>query len=209
MASCSGSVPQIGQIVWQINFVKAPGKAEVLPTLSLFVLIEDEDGISDIDSVYIIHEESELFWVLDSDSWILNMLSGKNWIGSNSLSMNNYSTLPDGKYRILVIDKAGERDSLQINISSDILTLNNNIIFPRLIIGSDILIESGFSENTLRIYDESMNLLKNLKIESGKINRSIISNDTNNTAHWICIYSFNQQTGTGLVQGPYLLNPFE
>ncbi len=179
---------------------------KAVQNLSLFTLIEDEDGITDIDSVYVIHDESELFWKLDPDTWIINVLSGKNWIGSNSLSMNDNSTLPSGKYRIMVIDKAGERDSHQINIPSNMLKLNKNISFPELTIGSDIVIESGFSENTLRIYDESMKLLKNLKIESGKINRSIIINDTNNKAHWISIYSFNEETGTGLIRGPYLFN---
>lgn len=204
--SCSGSIPQIGQIVWQVNFLKEPSDTQVVQALSLFILVEDEDGITDIDSVYIIHDELELFWKLTPETWSQKNISSKNWIGSNNISMNDNSNLPSGKYRILVLDKAGERDTLQINISSNILVFDNKISFPNLQIGSDIVIKSDFSENTLRIYDNSMALLKNLKIEKGKISRSIIENDTKSKAHWISLYSFNEETGTGLINGPYKLN---
>ncbi len=205
--SCSGSIPQIGQIVWQVNFIKAPEESSFLQALSLFILVEDEDGISDLDAVYIIHDESELFWKLDADVWTIKVISGKNWLGSNSITMNDNSSLPSGSYRIMVIDKAGERDSGVINIPSSMLKLDGNVIFPNLKINYDIEIESEYNDNTLRVYDESMQLLKNLKIETGKINKSIIINDTDSKAHWISIYSFNSETGTGLIRGPYLFNP--
>jgi len=204
--SCSGSVPQIGQIIWQINYVKAPESNKVIPALSIFILIDDEDGISDIENIYIIHDESELFWKLDTETWSIKVIGGKNWLGSNNLSMNDNSILPEGKYRVMVIDKAGERDTIQLHISSNMLKLDENIRFPKLSIESDIIIESDFTDNSLRIYDQSMDLLKNLKIEKGKINKSVISNDTNNKAYWISIYSFNEETGTGLIRGPYLFN---
>jgi len=206
LISCSGSAPEIGQIVWQVNFIKTPEKTEILPTLSLFVLVEDEDGITDIDSIYLIHDKSELFWKLKSDTWTNKVLSGKNWVGSNRISMNDSSILPSGKYRLLVIDKAGDRDSLSINIAASMLELPSVNSFPELIIASDIKIDSGYSNNTLRVYDEQMELLKNLKIESGIINKSIIMNDTKNKAHWISIYSYNPEEGTGFICGPYLIN---
>ena len=206
LVSCSGSVPQIGQSVWQVNFTKTPEEIKFSQELSLFVLVEDEDGISDIASIYIIHDESELFWELVPDNWSIKIISGKNWLGSNSISMNDNSQMPSGLYRIVVIDKAGERDSSKINIPSNMLQLDNNIRFAGLIIDSDLIIESVFTDNTLRIYDESMILLKNLKIVNGKINKSIVDNDTNGKAHWISIYSFNEETGTGFIRGPYLFN---
>ena len=206
LISCTGAPPQIGQLVWQVNFLKAPEKPEIIPTLSLFILVEDEDGITDIESLYIIHDESELFWKLNSDTWITKVISGKNWLGSNKIYMNDNSNLPSGKYRILVIDKAGDRDSRTINIASSMFEFSNYNSFPKLIIGSDIIIDSSFSDNTLWVYNKQMELLKNLKIESGTINRSIIMNDTNNNAHWISIYSFNPDKGSGLVSGPYLIS---
>ena len=142
-----------------MTFLKEPGKAESIPTLSIFILVEDEDGISDIESLYIIHDESELFWKQISDTWTTKVISGKNWVGSNRISMNDNSSLPSGKYRIMVIDKAGDRDSLTINIASRMLELPDVSSFPELIIGPDIIIDSGFSDNTLRVYDEQMELL--------------------------------------------------
>lgn len=206
LISCSGSVPQIGQIIWQVNYTKGPESSEIIPSLSLFILIDDEDGISDIEYIYLIHDESELFWKLNTETWSNKEIAGKNWFGSNKFTMNDNSILPVGQYRVMVIDQAGERDTSELNITSKMLKLDENIKFPKLIIGPDILIESNFSENLLHIYDQSMELLKNLKIEKGKINKSVISNDTNGKAYWISIYSFNENNGTGLIRGPYLFN---
>jgi hypothetical protein len=207
LISCSSSVPEIGQIVWQVNFLQKAVHSSVRQNLSFFILIEDEDGITDIDYIYLIHDESELFWKLDPSNWTQKILSGKSWIGSNTIIMNDRSGLPHGKYRVMVIDKAGERDSREIYLSTKQLDFDSKKIFPELIIGTDIIINSLYSENTLWIYDETMEILKNLKIESGKISRSIINNDTSGKAYWISINSTNEENGTGLIKGPYLLNP--
>ncbi len=205
LVSCSGSVPEIGQVVWQVNFIRTPSELSIHQELSVFTLIEDEDGIADIDFIYLIHDESELFWQLDTDIWTQKVLGGKNWIGSKSIRMNDFSNLPAGKYRLVVIDKAGERDTRSFSISGKMIDTNNDKYFPELLIGSDIEIRSNFSENTLWIYDKSMELLKNIKIENGKISMDIINNDTSNRAFWVSIYSFDAENGVGLIRGPYPL----
>ena len=203
LISCSGAVPEIGQIIWQVNFLQTPSESSGHQELSVFILIEDEDGIGDIDYIYLIHDESELFWKLNSDDWAQKVLGGKNWIGSNSIRMSDRSNLPSGTYRLVVIDKAGERDTREFNLSEKMLEIKNDKKFPELIIGSDIVISSQFSDNTLWIYDEEMELLKNIKIENGKINMNIINNDTSNKARWVSIYSYDTENGVGLIKGPY------
>ncbi|MCK5198132.1 MAG: hypothetical protein KAR21_07265, partial [Spirochaetales bacterium] len=94
-------MPEIGQVVWQINFLRTPLESFGHQELSVFVLVEDEDGIGDIESIYLIHDESELFWKLNPDSWKHKVLGGKNWIGSNSIRMGDSSSLPAGNYRLL------------------------------------------------------------------------------------------------------------
>lgn len=205
LISCSGAVPEIGQFIWQVNFVRTPSESTGRQELSVFLLIEDEDGIGDIEYIYLIHDESELFWKLNSEDWTLKVLGGKNWIGSNSIRMSDLSILPSGNYRLVVIDKAGERDSRSFNISKSILDIKNSEYFPRLLIDSSIVIESKFSDNTLWIYDEKMEILKNIKIENGKINMDIINNDTSDKARWVSIYSFDAENGIGLIVGPYSL----
>ena len=65
---------------------------------------------------------------------------------------------------------------------------------------------SIYSDNTLWIYDENMEMLKNLKLISGSINMDIIMGDTNNRARWITVYSVDNENGTGLIQGPYKIS---
>ena len=203
LISCSGAVPEIGQLVWQVNFLRTPSESTVHQELSVFILIEDEDGIGDIEYIYLIHDETELFWKLNSADWTSKVLGGKNWIGSNSIRMNDRSILPAGNYRLVVIDKAGERDSRNFNITKSMLNTKNSEYLPRLIIDSNIVIESKNSDNTLWIYDEKMEILKNIKIENGKISMDIINNDTSNKARWVSIYSFDAEKGIGLIVGPY------
>ena len=205
LISCSGSVPEIGQIIWQVNILQTPSESRGYQELSVFILIEDEDGIGDIDYIYLIHDESELFWKLNSNDWTQKVLGGKNWIGSNSIRMSDRSSLPAGNYRLVVIDKAGERDSRNFNISKSMLDTKNREYFPELLIGSDIIIKSKFSDNTLWIYDKDMEILKNIKIENGKINMDIINNDTSDKARWVSIYSYDTENGIGLIRGPYSL----
>ena len=205
LISCSGAVPEIGQVVWQVNFLRTPSELSEHQELSVFMLIEDEDGIADIESIYLIHDELELFWKLNPGTWNQKVLGGKNWIGSNSIRMSDRSDLPSGNYRLVVIDKAGERDSRDFNISRNMLDVKNSEYFPELVIGSDIVINSKFSDNTLWIYDESMEILKNIQIETGRISMDIINNDTANKARWVSIYSFDAENGIGLIRGPYPL----
>ena len=205
LISCSGAVPEIGQIVWQVNFLRTPLESSGHQELSVFMLIEDEDGIGDIESIYLIHDESELFWKLNPGIWKQKVLGGKNWIGSNSIRMNDRSILPAGNYRLVVIDKAGERDTRDFNISRKMLDVKNSENIPELLIGPDIVIKSKFPDNTLWIYDEAMQILKNIKIENGKINMEIINNDTSNKARWVTVYSFDTENGIGLIRGPYPL----
>ena len=63
----------------------------------------------------------ELFWELSSESWIQKTIAGKHWLGSNTIRMNDMSILPFGLYRVLVLDKAGERDSREFNLSKSVL----------------------------------------------------------------------------------------
>ncbi len=202
---CSGSAPEIGQLIWQINYKQAAEGSSVYTSLSIFILTADKDGIEDVDSVYLINDDAELFWKLDRESWTIKLLEGNNWIGSNSLQMNDGSSLPSGLYRVVVIDKAGERDSREFNIIKDMLYFSKERSFPELYIDSDVAVISEYSENTLWIYDEKMVILKNININSGEINLDIINNDTANRARWISLYSFDSDRGTGYIRGPYSL----
>ena len=164
LISCSGAVQEIGQVVWQVNFLRSPLESSEHQELSVFMLIEDEDGIEDIESIYLIHDESELFWKLSKDNWNQKVLGGKNWIGSNSIRMSDSSNLPAGNYRLVVIDRAGERDTREFHLSGKMLELKNSESFPELLIGPDIVIKSKFPDNTLWIYDEAMEIIINIRI---------------------------------------------
>jgi len=206
LSTCSGSIPEIGQLVWQINFIQKAEESSSYIELSVFSLVNDEDGVADIDKIYVINDKAELFWVLDNNNWTMKVISGGNWLGSNGLRMNDYSSLPSGSYKVLVIDKAGERDSRNFYISTKMLELESGKSFPKIIVNGTIQLVSKYQDNTLWVYNDSMDIIKKYKINNGKINKAIINSDTSNKARWISIYSFDSESGTGLIKGPYSFN---
>ncbi len=203
---CSGSTPEIGQLIWQVNFKKGAVGEKVTPSLSFFILISDEDGIADINSVYLINDDAELFWMLDKESWNIKVLGGNNWIGTNSVRMNDGTAIPPGTYRIIAIDKAGERDTREFNISGEMLVFSRERSFPELSINSEVSVISEYSDNTLWIYNENLEVLKSINILNGRISMDIINNDTSGKARWITLYSFDPGKGTGYIRGPYSVN---
>ncbi|MDR0390173.1 MAG: hypothetical protein LBH73_08885 [Spirochaetaceae bacterium] len=104
--SCSQAEPKIIRAV--ISLVYYEGQTGVQESYSFFVLPEDDDGIKDLDTLYLFHDKEELVWKLNSDDWISEDVDGKAWIGSRSICMSD-APLPRGQFRAVLEDKSGSR----------------------------------------------------------------------------------------------------
>ncbi|MBB6478392.1 hypothetical protein [Spirochaeta isovalerica] len=118
--SCSGKAPEVSQIWWQLNIEEDHGKGEMTESLSLFVHGEDEDGEEDLESLYLINDEHQLFWEIRSDEWNEYSEQSIKWIGSNGILAPGEGHFPDGEYRVLLIDRAGERDEKEFFLKNRI-----------------------------------------------------------------------------------------
>jgi hypothetical protein len=87
--SCTGEPPEIVRVFWQLNIVDDREQDLSYQTLSLFVKPNDPDGFEDIEDVYLINDEQELFWRLDGESWVQSGSAQEIWIGSNSLKLRS------------------------------------------------------------------------------------------------------------------------
>jgi hypothetical protein len=108
ISACTGEPPEIVQVFWQLKLVQDREQDLTYQTLSLFVRPNDPDGFEDIEDVYLINDDQELFWRLDVESWVQSGSEEEIWIGSNSLKMPDGASFPAGRYRILLRDVGGE-----------------------------------------------------------------------------------------------------
>jgi len=120
--------------------------------LSVFALVQDEDGIADLDELYILCDSAALYWHLGSDDWVELEKGGQTWVGSHTLSAGELGSLPRGAYRAVLLDKSGSRDERSFSVS----TASKGRVFPRLRIAEGrYSVSSTYPKNTLLVYDKT------------------------------------------------------
>ena len=118
LSACTGAPPQIVSIEVSLEYVDDLDLNRRYEQLTLFALVRDEDGFGDISEFYLIHDEAELYWRFDAQSWTHRRVAGENWVGFSGLSMADWGELPRGQYRTVVIDRAGEHDERTVSIDA-------------------------------------------------------------------------------------------
>ncbi|MBN1410838.1 MAG: hypothetical protein JW969_08325 [Spirochaetales bacterium] len=108
--SCSQYAPEINEFYWQMNLFKDAESGRTYPRLTLFLNPFDNDGFSDLDSFYLLSDSEELYWKIDSTVWTQVTFRDRQWIGTNSITMHDFSDIPEGDYRLLLMDYSGESD---------------------------------------------------------------------------------------------------
>jgi hypothetical protein len=157
---CTGEAPEIRQIFWQLNLAFDPVVDLKYEALSMFVHVADADGVEDVDLLYILQDSDELLWELDADGWQKFENGEETWVGSNNIRMNDGSSFPRALYRLVVIDRSGERSVDEFFINADNIDVDLTP-FPRGSVNGDtIVLEGGFAEFTLWFYDEAGDQIK-------------------------------------------------
>lgn len=160
VSGCTGEAPEIRQIFWQLNLAFDPVVNLKYEALSMFVHVADADGIEDVDLLYILQDSNELLWELNAEGWQKFENGEETWFGSNNIRMYDGSSFPRALYRLVVIDKSGERSTDEFFINADNVDVDLTP-FPRGTVNGDTIeLEGGFSEFTLWFYDEAGDQIK-------------------------------------------------
>lgn len=86
--------------------------------MSLFCAVNDEDGIDDVEYLYLIQDRDGLDWKLTKDNWREREIDGVTWLGSDSLEHPDGPAFPRGNYRVVLIDKSGERAERDVPVQT-------------------------------------------------------------------------------------------
>jgi len=202
--SCSNHPPEIIQVFVQKNLSQNQESGSISEKISLFLHLQDEEGIDDIESIYCIHDDEELFWELGGDNWTTFEQDGEKWIGSNGLTAPGYDLLPGGIFRVVVIDAAGERNSTEIFLNSG--QPGADIKYPSLRISGDNFIEisSPYEENTIWVFGPSNQPLGLFKTRENSVPvSSVISKGESVRDAAYYVYAYSNEYAYGLISGPF------
>ncbi|MCL1992144.1 MAG: hypothetical protein FWG66_04270 [Spirochaetes bacterium] len=106
-ASCSQSQPEI--TFGFIKLVLYQEGAGAVERFSFFIIPDDEDGIENLDRLFLYHDREQLRWVLNHNDWIsYTDFNGVTWIGTRSIALQDNMSLPRGAYRAVLVNLGGE-----------------------------------------------------------------------------------------------------
>ena len=103
--ACSGSPPGIVNTDWMVVYTHNPSPGTVSQELNFFVQLQDDDGFNDIAELYLIRDDLNWSWKIDSSNWVSYEEDDEYWIGANGLTIGRRGDIPEGSFRLLVIDQ--------------------------------------------------------------------------------------------------------
>ncbi len=200
--SCTVSAPIVRESEWEITVVKDLDKDRIYETLQVFLNCYDEDGENDIETVYLIDDESGIYWELNSDNWDSKYIDDTRWIGSGTLMMPDRSAIPRNPIRIHVRDLAGETVEAKLYITKrkiDVDTLK----FPELKIENDKFSLKNYDIGQLYIYSGSTMLAKEDLTKEGRAFKDIFGKKRDEYGEDIAFYITVLDVDLILKSGPW------
>ncbi len=205
--SCASKPPQILQLTWNIYAYRDRINSVSYEALSLFLNLNDPDGIDDIEKIYLINDTKELFWKLDDTNWIKKKVGSATWIGSNKIVTTDRNMFPRGNYRIMVYDLGGNSAETSLSVDTPIIKIAR-IIFPTATIkGTMITLNERGNRVTgpqIWIYQDKKFIMsypfKNRKIQVESLikNKQLLANGFE-----FELYSYSPRYKIHLLTGPF------
>ena len=177
--SCSRSKPEITFGFIQLVLYQVDGEPQ--EHFSFFILPHDEDGIENLDVLYLYHERDQLRWQIKSDEWVTFVEDGRTWIGSRGITIKD-ETLPRGVFRAVLINKGGESTERNFTFDGDV-----RFPFPEIEITSgNYSVNSQWPSNKLICYDGSGNYISTLRLEdpTGNVSDLRLPSNVRTVALW-------------------------
>ncbi len=202
---CSKSPPEIHRVFWQINIVEDHDLKKNYEQLALFVNSSDEDGKDDLEYIYLIFDKEELFWKFDNETWNSMDIDNELWLGSNKITMPDYSSIPRGEARVILIDQYGDRAFEKIFIPAKKMNVNN-MDFPVLEIkGNNFRVKSRYKTKKIWLYDGTGNLINEVNAKNKGIPmEEIFFTEEPEDNNRLFLYAYDSESGFGLISGPWL-----
>ena len=196
LGSCSESAPKISQTFWQINLLHNQSTGKNSQVLTIFVMASDDDGVDDMDKMYVINDEHQLYWEISGkDLRVEKYGDSEVWMGSNFITMPSPGeSLPSGTYRIMLLDSSGERAKTSVVVQNNIKVAPDK--WPTLTkMGDNVRVE-GKAEYIWGIQSDG-SFGGEFKVLPGIVSTG------GRWFTWFYLYSYLPDQGYGLINGPF------
>jgi hypothetical protein len=205
LGGCAGKPPSIARVYARPVYQRGAGETATA-RLSVFLVANDPDGIEDLSAFYVINDDAELFWKVDSSSWIKATAEGETWIGTNALSMPDSGPVPPGTYRVVLEDQSGETTEMNFDIPvpSD---LPAKATYPTATVSGDAITVSGpYASYEVWTYAPDGTFLAGFPVPDPskplEVSRLIASNPLLAQGFTARAYAYNERGGYAVLSDP-------
>jgi len=196
-------------VFWQLNLVEDLEQNLTYQSLSLFVKPNDPDGFEDIEDLYLINDEQEMFWRLDGETWAQSGTEEEIWIGSNSLKMPDGASFPTGEYRILLRDVGGDSSEQTIRLQP-VPSKQARSYLPKVNVGNgEIQVAGEAITYQLWVYDSSGRYIASFPISEKPLAIAAITSSQPALREGFSfkVYGVAEGRNLGVNSGPYYVKP--
>jgi hypothetical protein len=164
LVACSRSAPRIPYGAMELVYYQGEGAAPPVERFSFFVMAEDDDGVENLETFSIYHDQEGLRWDLSFEDWVSLEDQGNTWIGSRAIAMPGNESLPRGQYRAVLVNKGGERTSRALSFDAP---TEPRHAFPQFSIADgNYRVTSTYPEHFFICYDGEGNAVNTIPVES-------------------------------------------
>ena len=204
LIGCAGKPPEIARVYSRIVYQHSEGGP--VASLSVFLVASDPDGMEDLSAFYIINDEAELFWKVDSTGWVKATADGETWIGTNSLTMPAGAPVPGGQYRAVLEDAAGETTEMSFTVPAPANPPGQAIYPMASVAGNAIQVSGPFPSYELWTYGPDGSFVASFTIADPSkpldIQRMISTNPVLAQGFTFRAYAYNEKGGYGVLSDP-------
>ncbi len=206
LGGCSGSPPEIQRVFAEPILIPDTHAGTDMEKLSVFLVASDPDGMEDLTNLYVIQDKAELYWTLDSKSWVTATAEGESWIGSNNLSLPGGAPLPGGDYRVILEDAGGNTVEQTFTLPEEVGS-PSKASYPTASVKDDVIrVSSSFPGQEVWVFGRDGRFLLRFSADPSALPLTIKGIATNypNLAqgftYWA--YAYDAKDGLGLMSGP-------
>ncbi len=196
--SCTGATPEIIEVRSSLVYRYEPQRSFATEELSAFARISDDDGVDDLQYIYLIHDDLEIYWTLTEQNWQRLTYDDSEWFGSPNLRMADEIYMPRGRFRLEVVDYGGKRAQNYFSISQHLPIDQINDTIPNLENEEfSLYLFSQYTDNIVYRRFPNEETEKLYEGAAGLVSEDI---EVSSAEYWI--YSFFDDSDALILRGP-------
>jgi hypothetical protein len=205
LAGCSSKPPEITRVFARVVYAEdsVGAKSE---SLGVYLVANDPDGMENLSAFYVINDDAEVFWKVDSSSWVTMAAEGENWIGSSSLTLPG-AALPTGQYRVVLQNAGGDTAEDSFNLPERSAS-KAKAVYPSATVAAGIIkVTSPYPASEVWIYGKDGKFAASFpaggKAPPLAVGTAATASPALTAGFTYRVFAWDEQGGYGVLSRPY------